>query len=46
MINKHSNYLATVPGTVLNVHDIEVTEIDIIPFPEGLLDNPGTREMS
>lgn len=41
MINKHSNYLATVLGTVLKVHDIVVTEIDIIPFPTGLLDNQG-----
>lgn len=41
MINKHSNYLATVLGTVLKVHDIVVTEIDIIPSPTGLLDNQG-----
>lgn len=41
MINKHSNDLATVPGTVLNIDDIVVTEIDIIPSPTGLLDNQG-----
>lgn len=38
-MNEHINFLATVPGTVLDIHNAEVMEIDVVlSLPEFLND--------
>lgn len=46
MINKHSHQLATVPGTVLDVQDVEVSKIDKDPSLRELLDDQGLERHS